>query len=99
MEVMEGILLKPGQSIKPFVPSDVASSLVQKLYNLEITSIKELNSYDDKNFHIMVSFFSYFFRFVKYCFKAYTAEYPNFYRLKIRLVYRIRMTLARMVTY
>ena len=54
MEDEKEILLKPGQSIKPHVPFDVASLLVKKLFNLEITSIKELNSYDDKNFHITV---------------------------------------------
>jgi hypothetical protein len=48
------ILLKPGQQIKPYVPNEVVHQLVLKLYNLEVISIKELNSYDDKNFHIMV---------------------------------------------
>ena len=53
---MEGdkCLLKPGQNIKPHVPNEVVHELIHKLYNLEVTSIKELNSYDDKNFHLMV---------------------------------------------
>ena len=48
------ILLKPGQQIKPYVPNEVLLDLVLRLYNLEVTSVKELNSYDDKNFHIKV---------------------------------------------
>ena len=48
------ILLKPGQQIKPHVTNEVIHQLVQKLFNVEVLSIKELNSYDDKNFHIMV---------------------------------------------
>ncbi|XP_059352974.1 hydroxylysine kinase-like [Daphnia carinata] len=48
------ILLKPGQQIKPYVPNEVVHQLARNLYNLEVVSIKELNSYDDKNFHITV---------------------------------------------
>lgn len=48
------ILLKPGQQIKPYVPNEVVHQLANNLYNLEVVSIKELNSYDDKNFHITV---------------------------------------------
>lgn len=53
METNE-ILLKPGQQIKPYVPNEVIHQLLLKLYNLEAISVEELNSYDDKNFHIMV---------------------------------------------
>lgn len=49
------ILLKPGQQIKPHVPLDVVHSLARSLFRLEVTSVKELNSYDDRNFHIKVS--------------------------------------------
>ncbi|KAI9554916.1 hypothetical protein GHT06_020196 [Daphnia sinensis] len=48
------ILLKPGQQIKPYVPNEVIYELLLKLYNLEVISVEELNSYDDRNFHIMV---------------------------------------------
>lgn len=51
------IVLKPGQQIKPYVPNEVVHQLVKKLYNLEVSSVKELNSYDDKNFYIMVFLF------------------------------------------
>ena len=47
-------LLKPGQKIKPHVTNEVIHQLVQKLFNVEVLGFKELNSYDDKNFHIMV---------------------------------------------
>lgn len=50
------ITLKPGQKIKPSISNEIAQKLVQKLFNLESTSIKELNSYDDRNFHIKVYF-------------------------------------------
>ena len=47
-------LLQPGQIIRPVVKIDDVPSLVQKLYGLSVTSARELNSYDDKNFHIQV---------------------------------------------
>ncbi len=68
---MEGseILLKPGQQIKPHVPNHVIHQLVQNLYNLEVISVKELNSYDDKNFHIMVfNIYYLWILIVCYCF-------------------------------
>ncbi|KAG7170710.1 Hydroxylysine kinase-like, partial [Homarus americanus] len=47
-------LLQPGQIIRPMIkPSDVPA-LVLKLFGLTTVSVKELNSYDDKNFHIKV---------------------------------------------
>ena len=51
------ILLKPGQQIKPYVPVELVHSLAQNLFNLEVTSVKELNSYDDRNFYIKVIFY------------------------------------------
>lgn len=53
-------LLKPGEQIKPNVPSEVIHSLLKDLYNLEVESFKELNSYDDKNFFIKVLVIIYF---------------------------------------
>ena len=50
------LALKPGQSIQPQASFDVASMLAKKLYNLEIKSIKDLDGYLDKNFHITVYF-------------------------------------------
>lgn len=57
MEKIE--LLKPGQQIKPYVSNEIVHQLVKKLYNLEVLAVKELNSYDDKNFHIQVYFCSF----------------------------------------
>jgi hydroxylysine kinase len=45
--------LKPGQVIRPNLTSDGAVILATDLYGLRINKIKELNSYDDKNFLII----------------------------------------------
>jgi len=47
-------MLKPGQQIKPEVTTEDVHHLVHKFYNLEVVSVKELNSYDDRNFFITV---------------------------------------------
>lgn len=49
------ILLKPGQRIKPHVTEEDVKRLLLKLYHLEVDTIKELNSYDDKNFFVKVN--------------------------------------------
>jgi len=46
--------LQPGQLIRPVVTQDEAKALVEQLYGLKVVSIKELNSYDDRNFHVTV---------------------------------------------
>ncbi|KAG8181420.1 hypothetical protein JTE90_018887 [Oedothorax gibbosus] len=40
---------------KPDVSVDLAIELVKRLYGLQVTEIKSLNSFNDKNFHIKVS--------------------------------------------
>ncbi|XP_064083497.1 hydroxylysine kinase-like [Macrobrachium nipponense] len=50
----EGVL-KPGQLIRPIVNTSEVPALVSRLYGLTVTSVKELNSYDDKNFYIQVA--------------------------------------------
>jgi len=50
----ENLMLQPGQQIKPDVTPEDVHRLVQQFYNLEVTSVKELNSYDDRNFFIKV---------------------------------------------
>ena len=57
------ILLKPGQQIKPSVSNEKICQLLLKLYNLEVISVEELNSYDDRNFHITVYRMSHFCAF------------------------------------
>lgn len=46
----ESSTIKPGEVIKPFVTEDQALKLIHTLYGLETPKIKELNSYDDRNF-------------------------------------------------
>lgn len=48
-------VLQPGQVIRPVMDEENAKTLARKLFGLTVTSIKELNSYDDKNFHLQVS--------------------------------------------
>ena len=48
-------MLQPGQSIRPCVTPEQARALIERLYGLQVTRIKELVSYDDRNFHIWVS--------------------------------------------
>ncbi|XP_050691555.1 hydroxylysine kinase-like [Eriocheir sinensis] len=47
-------VLQPGQVIRPVMDEENAKTLARKLFGLTVTSIKELNSYDDKNFHLQV---------------------------------------------
>lgn len=48
------IALQPGRLIRPMVSMQLARQLVQDLYGLTANSIKELNSYDDRNFFVTV---------------------------------------------
>ena len=48
-------LLSPGEVIKPQLTSDQAANLLTKLYGLQPTSVKEFNSYDDRNFFFTVA--------------------------------------------
>ncbi|XP_037801281.1 hydroxylysine kinase-like [Penaeus monodon] len=47
-------LLQPGQIIRPMLKKTEVPALVAKLYGLTVVSVKELNSYDDKNYLIQV---------------------------------------------
>lgn len=46
---------EPGEQIRPKVNETTAVALVEGLYGLMVTTVKQLNSYEDKNFHIQVS--------------------------------------------
>ena len=46
--------LQLGQSIRPDLNQQQAQQLVERLYGVQVTSIKELISYDDRNFHILI---------------------------------------------
>lgn len=47
-------ILKPGSKIQPVVNEEEAMHLAESLYGISTRDIKELNSYDDKNFLIRV---------------------------------------------
>ena len=47
-------VLQPGQSIRPQTTPDTAVELVNNLYGLTVTKVKELNSYDDRNYYVHV---------------------------------------------
>ncbi|KAK4326559.1 hypothetical protein Pmani_002939 [Petrolisthes manimaculis] len=48
-------LLQPGDDIRPIVGLEQVPGLVKNLFGLTVTSVTQLSSYDDKNFHIQVS--------------------------------------------
>jgi hypothetical protein len=48
------IVLNPGESIQPKLGEQEARHLVRRLYGMSAIKVVELNSYDDKNFHILV---------------------------------------------
>ena len=43
-------ILEPGSKIKPTVTTLVAEKLIERLYGITLESIKELISYDDRNY-------------------------------------------------
>jgi len=46
-------LLIPGQHIRPPVTEEMAVALLERLYGMRATSVRELNSYDDRNYHMI----------------------------------------------
>lgn len=50
------VLLQPGVSIKPVVPNqECIKKILKEIYGFDCVSIKELNGYDDKNYHVQVT--------------------------------------------
>ena len=47
--------LEPGQQIRPSVSANGAILLIERLYGVKVHAIKELNSYDDRNFLVTLS--------------------------------------------
>ena len=45
-------MLEPGTIIRPIMTEATARHLVEDLYGFKVTSIKELNSYDDRNYKV-----------------------------------------------
>ncbi|XP_011879374.1 PREDICTED: hydroxylysine kinase [Vollenhovia emeryi] len=46
-------LLIPGQQIRPPVTEATATGLLERLYGMRAMSVRELNAYDDRNYHVM----------------------------------------------
>ncbi|XP_029156358.1 hydroxylysine kinase [Nylanderia fulva] len=46
-------LLIPGQRIRPPVTEEIAVALLERLYGMRVTSMRELNAYDDRNYHVL----------------------------------------------
>lgn len=46
-------LLIPGQHIRPPVTENTAVILLERLYGMTATSVRELNAYDDRNYHVL----------------------------------------------
>ncbi|XP_071653850.1 hydroxylysine kinase isoform X2 [Temnothorax longispinosus] len=46
-------LLIPGQHIRPPVTEETAVALLERLYGMRATSVRELNAYDDRNYHVV----------------------------------------------
>lgn len=44
--------LEPGSDIKPKVSNELVESLLRRLYGITVAEVKELISYDDRNFLI-----------------------------------------------
>jgi len=51
----KGDVLEPGAVIKPQMTKEDATALLLRLYGLKSTSVKEFNSYDDRNFYFKVA--------------------------------------------
>ncbi|XP_036140012.1 hydroxylysine kinase isoform X2 [Monomorium pharaonis] len=46
-------LLIPGQHIRPPITEETAAALLERLYGMQATSVRELNAYDDRNYHVV----------------------------------------------
>lgn len=44
-----------GEAIKPVVPRKHIPHIIKSLYGLTVESCKEFDSYDDQNYHVMVT--------------------------------------------
>ncbi len=55
MNATEMNILQPEQMIRPQVTEEQAISLAECLYGLKVTRIKQMNSYVDRNYHVMVA--------------------------------------------
>ena len=51
---MSGDILSPGEVIRPSLTTQQAGSLLTSLYGFTPKTVKEFNSYDDRNFFFTV---------------------------------------------
>lgn len=50
--IKEDAILEPGQQIKPQISEEIAKVILKEKYGITVKEIRELNSYDDKNYLI-----------------------------------------------
>ena len=50
-----GLELTPGQLIKPPMDCEKAVELVESLYGFKVLDVRQLDAYEDRNFHVHVS--------------------------------------------
>ncbi|XP_060063935.1 hydroxylysine kinase-like [Ylistrum balloti] len=73
----ERTVINPGEVIRPNVDLDLVSTLVKRLYDLDVTEGKELNSYDDRNYLITVSMETANEHIKNVCFHGYVLKVLN----------------------
>lgn len=52
---MSSTVLTPGNIVRPEIDQQKVTQLVWTLYGLHVLHMTELNSYDDRNFHVQVT--------------------------------------------
>ncbi|KOC68389.1 Aminoglycoside phosphotransferase domain-containing protein 1 [Habropoda laboriosa] len=49
----QDVVLRPGQRIRPPGSNQIAAHLLKELYDLDASSVTELNAYDDRNYRVI----------------------------------------------
>lgn len=52
---MESKVVAPGEQIQPQIDLSGAVRLAEKCFGIKVETAKELNGYDDKNYHLQVT--------------------------------------------
>ncbi|KAK7108230.1 hydroxylysine kinase-like [Littorina saxatilis] len=53
--VAEAVIQQPGEVIAPEVADGLVEKIAEEIYGLKVVKCKQLNGYDDKNYHIRVA--------------------------------------------
>ncbi|XP_069140871.1 hydroxylysine kinase-like isoform X2 [Argopecten irradians] len=77
MSENERTVVKPGEIIRPYIDLDIVKEVSKRLYDLEVLDGKELNSYDDRNYHIHVSTKTTNSHITHVCFHGYVLKVLN----------------------